>query len=400
MLQQLSISNFKCFAKKTTFNLKPLNVFSGLNGRGKSTVFQSLLMLSQSLNKNGDIEYLYVNGDYVNLDLFDDILNFKCSAKDNKDKTIRFGLTSDNQEISKIELGYKEHSERVGIISELKINNENYFQKGASITTTSVSVKKGKDKDSFLYGYPKDAVNSLFRNVYFISADRLGPTRDERKADEYTYNPLGVFGEHRLNILYDKDLSINAVKIDKDQGSLLDETSKWLAYIMDGAKLSLRGEDKEDSVLQLLLSNNEQYDREVKAINFGYGYSYILSIILIALLAKPGSLVFVENPEAHLHPRAQSRLTELLCKLSEIGVQVFIETHSEHVINRVRLSVLKDNMKLTHEDISIYFFGDNFDITNLEMDGDAQFLNGNCLNGFFDQQEIDTGEILKLGLFR
>ncbi|MFV0420319.1 MAG: AAA family ATPase [Dysgonomonas sp.] len=400
MLEQLSISNFKCFAEKTTFSLKSLNVFSGLNGRGKSTVFQSLLMLSQSLNKNGNIEYLYVNGDYVNLDLFDDILNFKCSTKEHKDKTIRFELTSDNQEINKIELGYKEHSERVGVISELKINNENYFQKGASIGTSSVPAKKGKDKDSFLYGYPKDQVNSLFRNVYYISADRLGPTRDERKADEYTHNPLGVFGEHRLNILYDKDLSINAVRFDETQGTLLDETSKWLAYIMDGAKLSLRGEDKEDSVLQLFLSNNEQYDKKIKAINFGYGYSYILSIILIALLAKPDSLVFVENPEAHLHPRAQSRLTELLCKLSEIGVQVFIETHSEHVINRARLSVLKDNTKLTHKDVSIYFFGEKFDITHLEMNEDAQFLDANCLTGFLDQQEIDTGNILKLGLFR
>jgi predicted ATPase len=193
---------------------------------------------------------------------------------------------------------------------------------------------------------------------------------------------------------------MNAIQIDGAQGSLLEETSKWLAYIMDGAKLSLRGEDKEDSVLQLLLSNSDLYDRKVKAINFGYGYSYILSIILIALLAKPNSLVFIENPEAHLHPRAQSRLTELLCKLSEIGVQVFIETHSEHVINRVRLSILKENMKLTHKDISIYFFGDNFDVTNLEINEDAQFINGNCLDGFFDQQEIDTGEILKLGLFK
>ena len=167
---------------------------------------------------------------------------------------------------------------------------------------------------------------------------------------------------------------------------------------MDGASIDVLGKEKENSVLQLTLCNNTNCDKKVKAINFGFGYSYILSIIITSLIAQPGYTVFIENPEAHLHPRAQSRLTELLCKLAESGVQVFVETHSEHVINSVRLCSLKDNFSLTNEDVSMYFFSEDFKSEKLIMDKEAQI--SNWPDGFFDQQEKDLSQILKLGLFK
>ena len=87
----------------------------------------------------------------------------------------------------------------------------------------------------------------------------------------------------------------------------------------------------------------------------GFGYSYILSIVVTALIAKEGDIVILENPEAHLHPEAQTRLTFMLSKLVAMGIQVFIETHSEHVINGIRLASLKDEYNLKNEDVRIFF---------------------------------------------
>ena len=62
--------------------------------------------------------------------------------------------------------------------------------------------------------------------------------------------------------------------------------------------------------------------------------------MIVALLAStPGTLVFLENPEAHLHPRGQSRLGELIARAADAGIQVIMETHSDHILNGVRIAV-------------------------------------------------------------
>lgn len=390
MITHLSISNFKCFAQKTSFDLGKINILTGLNGRGKSTVFQSLLMLSQSINRNGNIDKLFVNGKFISLDLFEDIINFE----PNDNKIVKFEIHTDNKETNAVEMGYSELTSRIGEIIELKVDGVDYFQKKASL---SEKLEDSSNDKAFLYNYPSDKINDIFKNFFYISANRLGPTRDESKEDEYDSNQVGVLGEHRLNIL-SESFTNNMISFDDKHECILLETNKWLNYIMDGATIEVIGEDKASSVLQLILSNNSRYDKKVKSINFGFGYSYILSIIITALIAKPNQVVFIENPEAHLHPRAQARLMELICKLSEIGVQVFVETHSEHIINCVRLCALKDNFSISNTDLSMYFFGEDFKITKLVIDDDGQIENWPV--GFFDQQENDLAQILQLGLFK
>ena len=375
MITSLSIENFKCFSSSTQFNLASLNLFTGYNGRGKSSVFQALLLLAQSLQKNSNLEKLEVNGRFVNLDLFEDLIN-----NDSKKETIRFTLNSDNSDYAKIKLGYEELSDRAGKIVELKINNINYFQKAASISEDTEKIE-----ERHLYTYPKEFQN-LFANYYYVSADRLGPTKYEEKGDFDIYNPVGCNGEHRLNVLgQDKQL--------------LQEVSNWINYIMDGGTLDVEGNDnKQSAVLKLLFEISKNHNRSIKSINCGFGYSYILPIVITALSIKNGCL-FIENPEAHLHPKAQSRLMELICKITENNkVQIFIETHSEHIINGVRLCSLKPKFHVNNTDVSIYFFDKDFSIYSLEMDEQSQISDWPC--GFFDQQEIDISEILKLGLFK
>ena len=263
MISALTIDNFKCFATPTRFNFSLLNIFTGYNGRGKSSVFQTLLLLAQSLKKNGNIENLEVNGNFIRLDLFEDLVN-----RDSPEP-IRFILESSEPEYASVELGYIELSDRVGKIVELKINGNNYFQQAASLSS-----EQNTEKGNHLYTYPKDFHN-LLTEYNYIAADRLGPTRYEEKEEISKSNPIGCNGEHRLNALV------------KDK-ELLKEASEWINYIMDGGAIEVTGkENKQSAVLNLLFQTNcKTHKKGFKSINCGFGYSYILSIVIMVLIRK------------------------------------------------------------------------------------------------------------------
>ena len=78
--------------------------------------------------------------------------------------------------------------------------------------------------------------------------------------------------------------------------------------------------------------------RSYRATNVGFGLSYTLPVI-VALLAPAGALCLIENPESHLHPKGQTKLAELAVRASRAGVQVFVETHSDHFMDGVRIAV-------------------------------------------------------------
>jgi predicted ATPase len=166
-----------------------------------------------------------------------------------------------------------------------------------------------------------------------------------------------------------------------------------LGYILDGANIDIKGKEEKDiSILRFLL-NSQQNKKFYKPTNVGFGYSYILPIIATGLITKKGDVFIVENPEAHLHPRAQSRLMEFFTRLSDNDVQVFIESHSEHILNGLRTNALNPNSRTTTKDVAIYYFDEDFKPKKLEVDEKGKIAS--WPNGFFDQQEIDLAQIFK-----
>lgn len=93
-----------------------------------------------------------------------------------------------------------------------------------------------------------------------------------------------------------------------------------------------------------------------KPANVGFGYTYILPIIVSGLIAQKGQILIVENPEAHLHPKAQSEIAKFLALVASCGVQIYIESHSEHILNGLRISTLIDSIDITKDDVQIFYF--------------------------------------------
>ena len=375
MIKQISIDNFKCFDKKTEFDLSKVNLLVGYNGRGKSSVVQSFLLLCQSLSHYGDLQTLEVNGDYVQLGLFEDLVN----AQKPTDTPIRFTLTTDQKEGYDVQLAYKEKTdaERLGQISELFVDGSDFLIKKV------IDLNSGQTSDVVPSADPYPlGVNDIFRNCHYVAAERKGPALYEEKRDQNVNNPVGKNGENVLNSIAKKK------QLQKD-------INKWVSYIMDGGNLSLDGEDRTSSVLSLNIGMpNAKRGKGFKAINCGFGYSYVLSIVVNALTMKKGTLV-VENPEAHLHPQAQLRLTELLAKAVEKDLQVFIETHSEHIVNGFRIQALHPDMPIGTSDVSIYFFDEDYSVKHLNLEPNGRIKN--WPKGFFDQFEWEMTEIIRLG---
>ena len=371
MIVQIKLQNFKCFKDAQSFPLSKVNLFTGYNGRGKSTVLQSLLLLAQSLYDNCNMRKLMVNGLFCNLGIFEDLVNFQSA-----DKSIHFTIESDLEDgPHKVALSYEEDSARSGRMNGLVVDEVNMFETRKDLSGESVSTEKT------LGNYPSE-IHKLFENFQFISADRIGPTLFEAKHDLYDNNPVGNNGEFKLNVIAERHIET--------------QLSESIQRIMDGGEMSIDGSDKANEVLKLYFTTlNDAHP--VKSINSGFGYSYIIPILLSVLTKKDGCL-FIENPEAHLHPCAQSRLMKELIRLARIqNVQLFVETHSEHIVNAMRLCILEEGYNgFSNQDVKLYFFDKNMSVMPLEVEPDAQIPLWPA--GFFDQAERDAAMILKLGL--
>jgi predicted ATPase len=379
MIKELQINNFKCFQQSDPFFFSKVNLLTGVNGRGKSSLLQTLLLLSQTTQKFSDLSRLIINGEFLSLGNFDDIKNSETPRGEN----IHFNIKFDNSIIEEAKIQFEENinDPLQAVCAILEI-----ISSGKTVTVSPIT----KENDEIVF-----LLSELLEKIHFVSADRLGPVKYVDKSDLPDFMHVGPRGEYSINILANsRNLSNVHDNLYRgvDAKSVEQQTMEWLSYILDGAKIDIKGKDKESSVLYMLL-NNRNNSYSYKPANVGFGYSYILPLIVTGLIAKAGEIIILENPEAHLHPRAQSRIAEFFAKVASCGVQVFIESHSEHILNGLRVSALNHEIEINNADLSVLYFGENFKPLKLIIDEKGKI--SNWPTGFFDQQEIDLAEIFK-----
>lgn len=329
MIETISLQNFKCFSKKEDIKLANISILYGHNGRGKSSLSQALLLLGQSMRERNDLDQLIIVGDLVKLDSFADIRT-SGSIQDE----VKFWIGTDREQL---EVGFSpfEGKPQLGRLSTMMFNGENRFD----IQTTPSSLDDGSGV-KIAYSTSDISILQQLKAITYISAGRLGPVNDVLRNDSLDPNNIGTRGENLLNALSHQN------------AGFVDFVGECLSKILNGGALKIV--DREATRLELLINsrNDEQLFRPV---NVGFGYSYVLPVIVGTLLADKGSIVIVENPEAHLHPKAQSRIMEFLIEQSlDKELQLIIETHSDHVINGMRIAMKKG--KLTPSDCVIQHF--------------------------------------------
>jgi predicted ATPase len=127
--------------------------------------------------------------------------------------------------------------------------------------------------------------------------------------------------------------------------------------------------------------------------NVGYGFTYVFPILIALLTAKEGQLLIIDSPEAHLHPSAQSQMGRMLGIFAATGVQIIVETHSDHLLNGARLAVKSGN--LSPSELVIHFFTGitekGHGVVSPSIDKNGQL--SDWPEGFFDQSEKDLTQL-------
>jgi len=355
MLVEISLENFKCFETEVEIPLKGLNLFTGINGRGKSTALQSLLLMRQSVEHNRATQQIIFNGSCVNLGNFDDVRNSNTSRSEPILFTFVYRVAN-SQVRTTYRLYENEQDEMVANISQLD----------ADLPCLSTMD---------------------FRRTHYVSADRLGPQDYYPKQSFADFPNVGIRGEFTANVISKKkheQVHPNLCLETASTETVVDQTEAWLDCVFGGGRLTL---DQPHANIVLMALNSERNLHSYKPVNVGFGYSYVLPIIVSGLVAKPSERLIVENPEAHLHPYAQSQLAKFLAKVSATGVQVFIESHSDHILNALRVAIL--DKFIEHTDLNVLYFDRNTSQTveqiPVNADGSIEYWPA----GFFDQTDKD-----------
>lgn len=309
MIRRLALSNFKCFAH-VDLSLGRLNVFAGSNGAGKSTVVQALLVLFQSARSAALARgQLHLNGDLIDLGMGRDV-RYRRSETDRFEIVVGDGVTDWT------------------VAAEVPASNSAH-----TLAATVLPEALGLDR--------------LGGRILYLSADRLGPQKaypmnmDDARPNEIgrrgEFAPL-LYGRSRNTAITNRALLLE--NADKTQFADCEtQFGLWMSRLFPGFQARTENQDQMDAVtLGLNLQRQIGEPEYLRPANVGYGVSVAFPIVLAGLLAASGTTLIIESPEAHLHPSAQSLVGEFLARVASGGVQVFVETHSDHVINGLRLA--------------------------------------------------------------
>lgn len=130
-------------------------------------------------------------------------------------------------------------------------------------------------------------------------------------------------------------------------------------------------------------------EESTNAINMGFGVSYVLPVVVALLKARKGELLILENPEAHIHPKGQRKIGELIARAAANGVQIIVETHSDHILNGIRLAVKYGQIQPGQVGLNyFYIYHDDEGMIKHDMTSPEILPDGSLSNwpeGFFDE---------------
>jgi predicted ATPase len=328
MIERIAIHNFKAF-QYAEIGLTELNLFSGMNGMGKSTFIQSLLLLRQNTqnnNTNGLRNGLQLKGSLIdigngkdaqNIHAEDDILGFDIDFEDNIQLSVQYDLIAESDFLlchtSKFE--------------EANISNQSLFSKA---------------------------------NFQYLNAERKSPSNTFLGSNSQVtqQRSLGKHGQYTVHFIAHNQrepLSNHYLVLDGVTNTLIDQIDAWYGRITPDTHLKATYfPDLDVAKLTYSFGLGTGSTGEFTPINVGFGFTYILPVITAVLAAKKGDLVIIENPESHLHPQGQAQLGELFAKAAAGGVQLIVETHSDHLLNGVRVAVKQQ--KIAAAKVSVFYF--------------------------------------------
>lgn len=364
MIKNIRLKNFKCF-EHLSLPLCSLTLMTGFNAAGKSTVLQSILLVVQALRTNNHPDLINLNGPLVQLGTPGEVI--------------------------------RENADVNGVLIEVK--NDEF---DLSWTLGLDSKSGGLKYRNFLKIVASSAAQNeeiiqILKDTIYISAVRQVGLNSFPAPDQ---NPVmanvGIHGEYAP--WFFQEYGDDEVPVQKRHPDIQEEITlrrqyiAWAGSVFPGTEANANKIGEWSDLVELGLRVDQgQYRRPS---NIGYGISYVFPILVAGLLAKPGQILIIDSPEAHLHPRGQSRMGRFLAHMAQAGVQVIVETHSDHLMNGVRLAVKEQ--AISNEKVAIHFFRNSDPVDGkgparvISPVIDSQGALDSWPEGFFDQFDKDA----------
>lgn len=430
MLRSVLLDGFRSFQSPTTLPFAPLTILAGPNNAGKSSVIHALLAFVQSEQaQSGDA--LLLNGPWCDLGGFDQVV---CAALPVDRRRFSVGLTGEGSAGASVDTLWAFGPPQDQGLASAPVLNVAYAVVNASghlrrqspdgfLWAEESNDERGPVKHngqgtfahpgsaSGTYSHPLQIVGQppikahlsqplslapiAASRTHYISAFRSPPQPLYAPRTSAVGPPLGRYGEHTAELLFRNrtqrtEILMPGAPGDGSPQPVLPAVNAWWSHIFDG---NLALQIDAPARLGFTLAIDTPSAERLGLGQVGLGLSQALPIVSSCLVSRPGDLILVETPEAHLHPGAQHRLTSLFVELVRHGRQVVVETHSEHIVNAVRLAV---KAGFPPEDVSIVFFQQEAGRTvvqTVELDPRGRALRWPA--GFFDQAAADLTELLR-----
>ncbi len=335
MIEKINLKHFKCF-ETIHLNLSRLTLLSGTNASGKSTILQALVLLHQTMREHEWSTRLMLNGSILELGTVQDVVDQV------------YGRNSFD-----LNLHTKEH------VLSWRFSGE---RADMSMALDRVTI----DRSSFTspsrlqyllptdQGATIDRLAGKLRNLTYVTAERIGPQAFYPMEERQKTRVVGPKGEHAISLLYmgmDQPV-LEGLRMVDVSPLRLQQVEARMADFFPGFGMALDKVPRVNAVtLGLRTSNDTDYHRPA---NVGFGLTQVLPIVIAALSAERDDLLLIENPEVHLHPAGQMQMGQFLAEVANAGVQVIVETHSDHVLNGIRRAVRKK--RITSDQVALHFF--------------------------------------------
>ncbi|MFN2453242.1 MAG: AAA family ATPase [Pyrinomonadaceae bacterium] len=408
-ITKITVAGFKSISEEQSIEIAPLTILAGANSSGKSSIMQPLLLFKQTLEANYDPGALRIDGPNVKFTSADQFLchiekgeheaefHFGIEAgtktittyfkkyrgkgldvqqmtyvDEGEEQTLRLGMTHDQivPNISSLLKYFSNDFQPDGLRSKWVVNRNRCFLEPKFQV---VGVKDPEDNsnslfDSFLTFSLSENIELYIRNVIHLPGLRGNPER--------TY-PVTAVGSMFPGTFENYVASVIAHwQTDKSKIETLSKDLEKLGLTWKVAAKSLNDTQVELQVGRMIHGARGGARDMVSIADVGFGVSQTLPVLVALLAAKPHQLVYLEQPEIHLHPRAQTAMAEVLADAANRGVHVVVETHSSLLLLGVQTLVAEG--KLAPDKVKLHWFkrrkGDGAtEITTAELDEAGAF---------------------------
>jgi len=387
-ITRITVAGFKSISQEQSIEIRPLTILAGPHGSGKSSIMQPLLLLKQTLEAPYDPGVLLLDGPNVKFTSVDQLLShnnsgklmrtFHISIEIDSQETLTTGYTQDENNAFAVEqmiynsnkvkyrlyVGMPQDEIKKVLAGNLKASLRvpmhelsyllSYLVKRFDIVLTQnrcflTPVIQSRAGSAVPFPLPSDLVaeHHILKLVY-LPGLRGKLERTYPVAAVGTKFP-GTFENYTASVIEHWQTVGNSDKLEKLNRDLarLSLTSKVIARRIDDMQIELL-------VNRFAHSNEEGGEDMLSIAEAGLGISQALPVVVALHAANQGQLLYIEQPESDLHPRAQSAMAEVLANAAKEGKRLVVETHSSLLLLGIQTLVAEG--KLPPELVKLHWF--------------------------------------------